>query len=256
MPVTKFDTAERYQYQAGFNSYLESEAVAGALPVGHNSPQKAPYGLYAEKLSGTAFTAPRHENKQTWLYRILPSCAHPPFGAASPAKGPSCADLDASKLRYIPNQLRWDPFDMPEPSPNSPDFVSGMRPVGGAGDPRLKDGLGIYTYVVSRSMNERAAFYSADGDLLLVPQTGALDIRTEQGHLLVRPCEIAVIPRGVKYRVDLAGADAAARGYALEIYHGHFSLPGARRSLRRGLRRGGIQRIRARQRALDHHRQV
>ncbi|KFA54785.1 hypothetical protein S40293_00694 [Stachybotrys chartarum IBT 40293] len=224
MPVTSFSTKEKYRYQNGFNSHLESEAVEGALPIGHNSPQKPPYGLYAEKLSGTAFTAPRHDNKQTWLYRVLPSCAHPPFKPAPP-EAPTAqandADGPGAKLHYIPNQLRWDPFDHDESK--HLDFVSGLRLVAGAGDVTQKQGIGILVYAAGRSMDDGAAFYSADGDLLIVPQEGELDIRTELGWLLVRPMEIAVIPRGVKYQVHLPAGPA--RGYALELYQGHFNLP-------------------------------
>ncbi|KAK3945711.1 Homogentisate 1,2-dioxygenase [Diplogelasinospora grovesii] len=237
MPVTNFTFAEKYRYLNGFGSYLESESVPGALPVGHNSPQKPPLGLYAEKLSGTSFTAPRHENKQTWLYRILPSCAHPPFTPArvpSPAHTPYSSELEVSasasededvggssvgRLHHIPNQLRWDPFD----HSSETDWVTGLRQVAGAGDPTMKSGLGIYVYAAGRSMPTNAAYYSADGDLLIVPQEGALDIRTELGWLLVRPMEMAVIPRGVKYNVGLP--EGKARGYALELYQGHFQLP-------------------------------
>ncbi|KFH45438.1 Homogentisate 1,2-dioxygenase-like protein [Hapsidospora chrysogenum ATCC 11550] len=227
MPVTQFDTKEKYRYQNGFDSHLESEAIKGALPIGQNSPQKPPYGLYAEKLSGTAFTAPRHENKQTWLYRILPSCAHPPY-QPSPSPPASSDDADATaqwakgeKLHYIPNQLRWDPFDHDESK--HLDFVSGLRLVAGAGDPVVKQGLGMFVYAAGRSMDDKSAFYSADGDLLIVAQEGDLDIRTEFGWLLVRPMEIAVIPRGVKYQVHLPSGPV--RGYALELYQGHFVLP-------------------------------
>ncbi|OTA89515.1 hypothetical protein M434DRAFT_398556 [Hypoxylon sp. CO27-5] len=219
MPVTTFEFGEKYKYQNGFGSYLETEAIPGALPIGQNSPQKPPYGLYAEKLSGTAFTAPRHENKQSWLYRILPSCAHPPFAPA--ANGPFKSDkpTDPAKLEYIPNQLRWDPFDHDDQT----DFVSGLRLVAGAGDPTLKQGIGMYIYAAGKSMDEHSAFYSADGDLLIVAQDGVLDIRTELGWLLVRPMEICVIPRGIKYQVHLPSGPV--RGYALELYQGHFSLP-------------------------------
>ncbi|KAJ9142343.1 Homogentisate-dioxygenase [Pleurostoma richardsiae] len=222
MPVTNFDFKEKYRYQNGLNSYFETEAVPGALPIGQNSPQKPAYGLYAEKLSGTSFTASRHENKQTWLYRILPSCAHPPFApvptiAFSP--GDKQQQQSAHKLHYIPNQTRWDPFD----HDTAADFVSGMHLVAGAGDPALKQGLGIYIFAAGRSMGERSAFYSADGDLLIVPQEGVLDIRTELGWLLVRPLEICVVPRGVRYQVRLPSGPA--RGYALELYQGHFALP-------------------------------
>ncbi|KAK4230156.1 putative Homogentisate 1,2-dioxygenase [Podospora fimiseda] len=220
MPVTQFDIPEKYSYQNGFDNYLESEAVPHALPIGQNSPQKPPLGLYAEKLSGTAFTAPRHENKQTWLYRILPSCAHPPFTSCSPPPNESYI-TDENKLHYIPNQLRWDPFD--DDSKEKKDWVEGLHRVAGAGDPTLKQGLGIYLYVVSRDMDEKQAFYSADGDLLIVCQEGSLDIRTEFGWILVRPMEICVVPRGIKYWVGLA--QGKARGYALELYQNHFVLP-------------------------------
>ncbi|KAL7787885.1 homogentisate 1,2-dioxygenase [Trichoderma ceciliae] len=220
MPVTAFATKELYKYQNGFNNHLESEAVEGALPIGHNSPQKPPYGLYAEKLSGTAFTAPRSENKQTWLYRVLPSCAHPPY-QPSPESRAAQEGADASKLRFIPNQLRWDPFDHNEAG--DLDFVSGMRLVAGAGDATQKQGIGMLVYAAGKSMDENSAYYSADGDLLIVPQEGDLTIRTEFGWLLVRPMEICVIPRGVKYQVQVSSGPA--RGYALELYQGHFNLP-------------------------------
>lgn len=196
-----------------------SEAAKGALPIATNSPQKPPMGLYAEKLSGSAFTAPRHDNKQTWLYRILPSCAHAPFHEAERHLQDERGDF--SKLRYIPNQLRWDPFDH-DHSKNL-DFVSGLRLVAGAGDPTLKQGLGMYVFAAGKSMSDHDAYYSADGDLLIVAQEGVLDIRTELGWLMVRPMEICLIPRGVKYQVHLP--NGRARGYALELYQGHFALP-------------------------------
>lgn len=222
MPLTNFDFKEKYRYLNGFSSYLESEAVPHTLPIGQNSPQKPPLGLYAEKLSGTSFTAPRHENRQTWLYRVLPSCSHPPF---SPLAAPD-KDKEAEKLRYIPNQLRWDPFS---PSPcasdtdKETDFISGMRLLAASGSPTLKQGLGISVYLASASMPANTAFYSSDGDLLVVPQEGTLDIRTEIGYLLVRPREICLIPRGVRYNVSLP--ESPARGYCLELWEGQFHLP-------------------------------
>ncbi|KAL5628215.1 hypothetical protein BROUX41_002963 [Berkeleyomyces rouxiae] len=222
MPPTVFEFAEKYRYQNAFSAYLETEAVAGAVPIGQNSPQKPPHGLYAEKLSGSAFTAPRHENKQSWLYRILPSCSHAPFEETKlDVDNPSPEASGLSKLHYVPNQLRWSPFD--HDAFKKHDFVSGMELVAGAGDPTLKQGLGIYIFAAGKSMDKHSAFYSADGDLLIVPQEGVLDIRTEMGWLLVRPLEICVIPRGVKYQVYLPAG--SARGYALELYQGHFILP-------------------------------
>ena len=202
---------------------IRSEAVAGALPVGQNSPQKPAHGLYAEKLSGTSFTAPRHENQQSWLYRILPSCVHEPFAPAAPSGAAADAFPTPGQLHYLPNQLRWDPFEQAADGEGGADFVSGLRLVAGAGDPALKQGLGIYVFAAGRSMGDREAFYSADGDLLVVAQDGVLDIRTELGWLLVRPMELCVLPRGIKYQVRLPAGPA--RGYALELYEGHFALP-------------------------------
>ncbi|KAL6232247.1 Homogentisate 1,2-dioxygenase [Aspergillus navahoensis] len=216
MPVTEFSYKDPYTYQNGFDSYHESEAIEGALPIGHNSPQKAPYGLYAEKLSGTAFTAPRHENRQTWVYRILPAAAHENFVEEDANSYHTLTD--AKKLQHIPNQLRWDPFDLDE----TVDWVHGLHLVAGSGDPALKQGLGILLYAAGKDM-EKEAFYSADGDFLIVAQHGVLDIQTELGRLLVRPNEICVIPRGVRYRVTLP--DGPVRGYICELYQGHYQLP-------------------------------
>lgn len=128
--------------------------------------------------------------------------------------------LAKSNFKQIPNQLRWDPFDLNE----SVDWINSLNLVAGAGDPSMKSGLGIYVYAAGKSMDPKTAFYSADGDFLIVPQHGVLDIQTELGHLLVRPNEICVIPRGVRYRVNLHN-NTPIRGYILELYEGHFELP-------------------------------
>ena len=135
MPSTKFSVAEKYTYLNGFSSHHETEAVKGALPIGANSPQKPPYGLYAEKLSGTAFTSPRWENQQSWLYRILPSSAHAPFQEQQ-----GKVDSPGERWHQIPNQLRWDPFDLDD----TVDWVNGLHLVAGAGDPAMKTGLGMF----------------------------------------------------------------------------------------------------------------
>ncbi|EER41453.1 homogentisate 1,2-dioxygenase [Histoplasma capsulatum var. duboisii H88] len=218
MPVSSFSTPEKYTYLHGFGSYHESEAIGGALPVGQNSPQKPPYGLYAEKLSGTAFTAPRHENQQTWLYRILPSASHEPFVEVDSSTYHTSLAKDAHTLKQIPNQLRWNPFDFSE----DVDWVHGLHLVAGAGDPAMKTGLGILVFAVGKDMGNEA-FYSADGDFLIVPQHGVLDIQTELGKILVRPNEICVIPRGIRYRVTLPAGPV--RGYVCELYQGHYQLP-------------------------------
>lgn len=188
------------------------------MPVAQNSPQKVPHGLYAEKLSGTAFTAPRHENKQTWVYRILPAAAHGNFVEEDADSYHTRMTTETSKLHHIPNQLRWDPFDLDD----TVDWVHGLHLVAGSGDPTTKHGLGILLYAAGKDMG-REAFYSADGDFLIVAQHGALNIQTELGKILVRPNEICVIPRGVRYRVTLPAGPV--RGYVCELYQGHFQLP-------------------------------
>ncbi|KAK9240065.1 Homogentisate 1,2-dioxygenase [Lipomyces kononenkoae] len=216
MVGTKFETPDPYSYQIGFNSYHATEAVRGALPIGQNSPQKPAHGLYAEKLSGTSFTTPRSDNKQTWFYRIIPGAAHPEFK-------PEHNEYYSFKSRtenfhMIPNQIRWDPFDLDD----SVTFIGGLRMLAGAGDITTKTGLGIYIYAAGKSM-ENEAMYSADGDFLIVPQHGDIDIQTEMGYLYVRPQEIVVIPRGIRFSIRCP--TGPIRGYILELYSGHFSLP-------------------------------
>ena len=203
-------------YQAGFGNEFASEAVRGALPQGQNSPQRHPLGLYTEQFSGTPFTAPRGSNRRTWLYRIRPSVTHRPFEEA-----PACLIRSGpfNEMPPTPNQLRWDPL----PIPDAPtDFVEGIVTMGGNGDPSLQTGVAIHAYAVNRSMHDRF-FYNADGELLVVPQTGDLVFHTELGALQVVPGEIGVLPRGLKFRVELVGENA--RGYVCENYAAQFRLP-------------------------------
>src|SRR5690242_14826369 len=159
-------------YQSGFGSELATEALPGALPQGQNSPQKAPYGLYAEQLSGTAFTAPRHANRRSWLYRLRPAALH---GAFRPLEAPRLESAPFGAVPAPPEQLRWDPL----PLPSAPtDFVDGLLTMAGNGDAALQVGIGIHLYACNRSMHDRF-FYDADGELLIVPQQGALRIATE-----------------------------------------------------------------------------
>ncbi|HTT38946.1 MAG TPA: homogentisate 1,2-dioxygenase [Burkholderiales bacterium] len=202
-------------YQTGFGNEFATEALAGALPVGQNSPQKCPYGLYAEQLSGTAFTAPRASNRRSWLYRIHPSAMHQPFRRMD--NGRLTSDFGA--VPAPPNQLRWDPLPIPsEPT----DFIEGLVTIGGNGDPQAQSGCGIHLYVANRSMSDRV-FYNADGELLIVPQQGRLRLVTELGLIDVEPREIAVVPRGVRFRVELL--DGPARGYICENFGANFRLP-------------------------------
>lgn len=202
-------------YQSGFANEFATEALPGALPVGRNSPQRCAYGLYAEQFSGTAFTAPRHANRRSWLYRIRPAAMHGSFTRRD--DGLLTGRFDS--LLASPNQLRWDP----PPIPTAPtDFVEGLLTVGGNGSPETQTGCGIHWYVANRSMQDRF-FYDADGELLLVPQLGRLRIATELGLIELEPWEIALIPRGLRFRVELL--DAQARGYVCENFGAPFRLP-------------------------------
>jgi homogentisate 1,2-dioxygenase len=203
------------EYQSGFGNEFATEALPGALPVGQNSPQRAPYGLYAEQISGTAFTAPRGANRRSWLYRIRPAAMHEPFVRHDNGKLTSRFD----QVDTPPNQLRWDPLPMPE---QATDFVDGLITMAGTGDPAVHTGCGIHIYCANRSMSTRF-FYDADGELLIVPQQGRLRLATEMGLLDVEPQQIAVIPRGVRFRVELL--DGTARGYVCENFGAPLRLP-------------------------------
>ncbi len=203
------------RYQSGFGNHFSSEALPGALPQGRNSPQQPPYGLYAEQFSGTAFTAPRHVNRRSWLYRIRPAAVHGRFERTGDGRISSRFDEAAP----APNQLRWSPPPLPE---EPTDFVAGLATLGGNGSPDHHSGCGIHWYAANRSMQQRF-FYDADGELLIVPQLGALRIGTELGVIEVRPLEVAVIPRGLRFRVELS--ESAARGYVCENFGAPLRLP-------------------------------
>ncbi|HMA32177.1 MAG TPA: homogentisate 1,2-dioxygenase [Casimicrobiaceae bacterium] len=203
------------RYLSGFGNEVATEALPDALPVGQNSPQKCPYGLYAEQLSGTAFTAPRGANRRSWLYRVRPAAVHRPFRRI--ANGGYESDFGA--VATPPNQLRWDPLPMPS-APT--DFVDGIVTMAGNGDPHAQGGCGIHVYAANRSMFDRH-FYSADGEMLIVPQQGRQRFVTELGIVDAEPHEIVVIPRGLRFRVELI--DPEARGYICENYGATFRLP-------------------------------
>lgn len=241
-------------YLTGWGNTLESEYVAGALPKGRNTPRRVPYNLYTEQWSGTAFTCPRATNRRTWLYRIQPSVvvgmvtgqstssetaattvANDTTAATSVAASPSSSSSSSSPPTSLPpvwfgrtnpahcqtqvDPLRWRPVPFPER--DAIDFVDGMQLVCHAGDPSTKNGIAIYTYACSESMNDRH-LYNADGEFLIVPQQGALLIHTELGRLHVEPREIVVLPRGMVFRIQLS---SPCRGYVLEVYKGSFQLP-------------------------------
>jgi homogentisate 1,2-dioxygenase len=203
-------------YQSGFHNEFATEAIEGALPVGQNSPQQVKFGLYAEQFSGSAFTVPRAMQRRSWLYRIRPSVMHEPF---APMDARLLLGSPFDEVVTPPNQFRWDPLPIPiEPT----DFIDGLVTFAGNGDSMQHAGVGIHLYAANRSMQGRY-FYDADGELLFVPERGALTLRTELGIVEVRPGEIAVIPRGTKFRVELDSQDA--RGYLCENFGAPFRLP-------------------------------
>lgn len=208
----------RYAYMSGFGNDFETEALPGALPQGMNSPQRCPYGLYAEQLSGSPFTAPRSTNERSWLYRIRPSVRHmgdyksydQPFWKSAPC-------IDEATLPI--GQRRWDPVPVPEEATN---FVDGIRTMTTAGDVNSQVGIGTHTYVVNTSMVDEYIL-CADSELLILPEQGGIEVFTELGVMVVEPGEICSIPRGMVFKVGLLGE--TARGYICENYGGKFTLP-------------------------------
>lgn len=204
-------------YMSGFGNEFATEALDGALPVGQNSPQKAPYGLYPEQLTGAPFTAPRATNKRSWLYRIRPSVVQPPFEMLEKTNIRSTPFTDH---QASPNQLRWDPVAIPDEPTN---LIEGIITIAGNGDTHGWSGLGVHLYACNTSMSEtKSYFYNADGEMLFVLQQGALSFRTEMGVINAAPGEIVVIPRGVKFAVDVEGP---SRGYICENYGQPFTIP-------------------------------
>ena len=204
------------QYQSGFGNEFATEARTDALPVGRNSPQRAPFGLYAELLSGTAFTAPRAHNRRTWMYRMRPSAMH---SKAVEVRAPRWQTGPFHEVPTPANRLRWNPWAGPE---GGADFIDGIFTIGGNGDAHAQTGVAAHVYHADRSMTDRYLMNS-DGEMLLVPQQGALLLHTELGRLLVAPGEFAVVPRGMRWRVELP--DGLARGYVCENYGAAFRLP-------------------------------
>ncbi len=205
---------------SGFGNHFATEAVPGALPLGRNSPQRAPHDLYAELVSGSAFTAPRADNRRSWLYRRQPSVV---TGNYQPYEQPgwtSGAHGDGSGTPLIPpDPLRWSPFPLPD---QPVDFVDGLHTLAANGDVEAQIGIAALVYTANRSM-ERRALINADGEMLLVPQQGRLLITTEQGVLEVAPGEIALLPRGLAFKIGLP--DGPSRGYVCENYGAAFRLP-------------------------------
>ena len=202
-------------YLTGFGAHHSTEAVAGALPVGRNSPQRPAYGLYTEHYSGTAVTAPRGENRRSWLYRMRPTADHRPFVRydGAPLFAPGVVEGPVA-----PNRLRWDP---PVDLPANCDFVDGMVTMLANRDPADLEGVAIHFFRATRSM-ERRVLANADGEFLIIPQAGTLRLFTELGRMELVPGWIGVVPRGVRFRVEV---DGEARGYVAENFGALLRLP-------------------------------
>jgi homogentisate 1,2-dioxygenase len=203
---------------SGFGNTFETEALAGALPVGRNSPQKVNYGLYAEQLSGSPFTAPQGKNQRSWLYRIRPGVRHTGrFEKVDPGLIRTAPAHEDTALAL--GQLRWSPTPIPK---RKLTFVTGLHTITTAGDAEAQAGMAAHVLLVTTSM-EREHFFNADGEMLIVAQHGRLRFRTEFGVIEIEPGEICIIPRGVIFRTELV--DGPARGYVCENYGGAFTLP-------------------------------
>ena len=202
-------------YMSGFGNDVATEAIKGALPDGRNSPQQPAFGLYVEQINGTAFTAPRGANKRSWMYRIRPSVVHRPYERIDNGL---IRSTPFAEVETTPNQLRWSPLPIPE-KPTT--FIEGIATMAGNGDLTTHIGSAIHVYAANTSMTS-TFFYNADGEMLIVPQLGSLRIFTEMGIIDVEPQEICVIPRGIKFRVEVSGP---VRGYICENYGTPFRLP-------------------------------
>ncbi|CAE6464622.1 unnamed protein product [Rhizoctonia solani] len=236
--MTKPTKKDPYQYQASSEPRTLSYILIGlsvrlalgtvlparpcTLPDGQNMPQKNKYDLYTEGITGSSFVAPRKDNLNAWLYRIRPAVAHQGFTPL-----PDNPDLESNffplnpKVQFSPTQLAWRPFSLPS-SDSKVDFLTGLKTLAGSGDPTLNEGLAIHIYTANSSMANRAVV-NADGDMLIIPQLGRLDIQTEFGKMMVRPGEICVIQKGIRFKVELPDGDS--RGYIQEIFGSHFELP-------------------------------
>ncbi|MES2415432.1 MAG: homogentisate 1,2-dioxygenase [Pseudomonadota bacterium] len=207
---------DTFQYQQGFANHFSTESIVGTLPKGRNSPQKTPHGLYPELISGTAFTAPRDENRRTWMYRRLPSVL---TGRYAPYSQTNWTTGASGGISSSPDPLRWYPFPIAE---KPCDFLDGIETIAANGDSSTQIGMGALIYRANRSMEQRA-MVNSDGEMLLVPQQGRLVITTEMGILSIAPGEIALIPRGITFKVALP--DGPSRGYICENYGAFFRLP-------------------------------
>ncbi|KAK0390073.1 hypothetical protein NLU13_3646 [Sarocladium strictum] len=213
-----------YEYQCGFGNRFQSEVIPGSLPVAQNNPQDRGFGLYTEGITYSAFAAPRHINSSTYMYRARPSAAHFGYSEIETKSHIENSFLSLNpKVKPLPQQAEWSPFPLPREDEKI-DFTDGLHTLCGSGDPNLKQGIALYVYMINRSM-EGKAYCNTDGDFLITPQLGILNVQTEMGMLFVQPGEFCVIPRGVRFRVSLADGHPVARGHVTEIWGSTWQLP-------------------------------
>lgn len=214
-PASRHDQDEPLRYLNGWGGYLSTEALPKALPDLGNTPQRCPYGLYAEQVNGTSFTKAKHANQRIWFYRCLPSANHKAFRKLDSSRYLMCQATDESTIE----QIRWMPLPMPTAKKN---FIEGMVAYCGAGDPSMKAGIKIFLYACNANMVD-CSFTSSDGDFLIVPEHGTLTVTTECGKMELPSGFIGVIPRGIRFSVDVPAT--GARGYIAEVFDSHFELP-------------------------------
>ncbi|OAA47002.1 Homogentisate 1,2-dioxygenase [Metarhizium rileyi] len=235
--LTNPSEADPYPYQIGLGNRFASEAVPDVLPKGQNAPQRVKYGLYSEQLNGAPVLSCRDAIRHVWMYRMRPSVAHGPV-LPDPDLNvniESCFSTSNSNVEFVASQQAWDPFPIPFPkdytdsstssstsSSAVTDFVQGIKTIGGQGDPTLREGVAVHVFSANVSM-EHSALSNNDGEFLILPQHGRLNIQTELGWLMVRPGEVVVIPAGVRFRVLLP--DGPVRGYIQEVFGTHYELP-------------------------------
>ncbi|KAF4447931.1 homogentisate 1,2-dioxygenase [Fusarium austroafricanum] len=213
-----------YEYQPGWGNRHQSEVIPGALPVGQNNPQDRGFGLYTEGITYSAFAAPRAINMSTYMYRARPSAAHQGYSSIDTKSHIENCFLSLNpKVEPLYQQAEWSPFPLPQDN-ETIDFTDGLHTLGGSGDPNLRQGIAVYVYMINSSMVNKA-YCNTDGDFLITPQLGIVDVQTEMGRLLVQPGEICVIQRGVRFRINLGEGVTTARGHIAEVWGSIWELP-------------------------------
>ncbi|KIW92536.1 homogentisate 1,2-dioxygenase [Cladophialophora bantiana CBS 173.52] len=196
---------DTYDYQWGFGNRFQSEIIPGTLLVAQNHPQVPRFNLYTR--GPHIFRLRRKQSRQ---------CEHLDDGVLeSRAHLESCFLAINPKVKMIPAQVEWAPFDLPREGEET-DFVDGLHSLGGPGDANMRDGLALHVFTINARMTRRA-FLNGDGEFLIVALLGNLDIQTEMGKLYLQPGEICVVPRGIKFCLNPADGTRDARGYVLEV---------------------------------------